>query len=120
MTPPTAGTARQSILNIAFGDEGALYHAYMPFIKVGGLFAQTPNRLPLGQPVFMMVTLPGSSEKLAASGKVCWLTPVGAQGNRPAGVGVQFDETPEGVQLKGKIESLLAGRLESEKPTFTM
>lgn len=111
---------RQSILNVALPDEGTLYSAYMPFIKGGGLFAQTPNRLPLGQPVFMMVTLPGSSEKLPVSGRVCWLTPVGAQGNRPAGVGVQFDDTPEGYQLKGKIESMLAGRLESEKPTFTM
>ena len=117
---PTPGAARQSILNVNLSDEGALYSAYMPFIRGGGLFAQTPNRLPLGQPVFMMVTLPGSSEKLPVSGRVCWFTPVGAQGNRPAGVGVQFDDTPEGYQLKAKIESLLAGRLESEKPTYTM
>lgn len=116
----TAGSARQSILNVALPDDGMLYSAYMPFVKGGGLFAQTPNRLPLGQAVFMMVTLPGSSEKLPVSGKVCWVTPVGAQGNRPSGVGVQFDETAEGFQLKSKIESLLAGRLESDKPTFTM
>lgn len=116
----TAGGGRQSILNVALADDGALYNAYMPFIKGGGLFAQTPHRLPLGQPVFMMVTLPGSAEKMPVSGKVCWLTPVGAQGNRPAGVGVQFDDTPEGSQLKNKIESLLAGRLESDKATFTM
>ena len=75
MTPPPGGT-RQSILNVSLPDEGALYSAYMPFIKGGGLFAQTPNRLPLGQPVFMMVTLPGSSEKLPVSGRVCWFTPV--------------------------------------------
>ncbi len=116
----TAGGARQSILNVVLADDNALYSAYMPFIKGGGLFAQTPNRLPLGQSVFMMVTLPGSSEKLPVPGKVCWVTPVGAQGNRPAGVGVQFDDTPEGYQLKSRIESLLAGRLEGDRPTFTM
>ena len=104
----SAGGGRQSIFNVALADDNALYSAYMPFIKGGGLFAQTPNRLPLGQPVFMMVTLPGSSEKLPVSGKVCWVTPVGAQGNRPAGVGVQFDDTPEGYQLKSKIESPLS------------
>ena len=120
MANPGLGAARQSILNVTLGDDGALYSAYMPFIKGGGLFAQTPNRLPLGQPVFMMVTLPGSSEKMPVSGKVCWVTPVGAQGNRPAGVGVQFDDSPQGYQLKSKIESLLAGRLESDKATFTM
>lgn len=115
-----AGGARQSILTVNLTDENLLYSAYMPFIKGGGLFAQTPNRLPLGQPVFMLVTLPDSSEKLPLSGKVCWVTPVGAQGNRPAGVGVQFDDTREGAAMKDRIESLLAGKLESEKPTFTM
>ncbi len=115
-----AATTRQSILNVVITDENELYGAFMPFIKGGGLFAKTPNRLPLGQPVFMMVTLPGSSEKLPVSGKVCWITPVGAQGNHPAGLGVQFDDTREGLLLKDRIETLLAGKLESEKPTFTM
>ncbi|RMH90839.1 pilus assembly protein PilZ [Lysobacter pythonis] len=115
-----AGAARQSILTVNLGDDKELYGAYMPFIKGGGLFARTPNRLPLGQAVFMLVTLPDSSEKLPVSGKVCWVTPVGAQGNRPAGVGVQFDDTREGGQLRDHIETLLAGKLESEKSTFTM
>lgn len=115
-----AGGARQSILNVTLRDENELYNAFMPFIKGGGLFAQSPARLPLGQPVFMLVTLPGSSEKLPASGKVCWVTPVGAQGNRPAGVGVQFDDTRESIQLKDRIESQLAGKLNSEKPSFTL
>lgn len=115
-----AGGARQSILAVNITDENMLHNAYMPFIKGGGLFAATPNRLPLGQEVFMVVTLPGSSEKLPVSGKVCWITPVGAQGNRPAGVGVKFDDTREGMALKDQIETLLAGKMESEKPTFTM
>ncbi|PJK13279.1 pilus assembly protein PilZ [Lysobacteraceae bacterium NML07-0707] len=115
-----AGISRQTMLTVNISDENMLYNAYMPFIKGGGLFAQTPNRLPLGQAVFMVVTLPGSSEKLPVSGKVCWVTPVGAQGNRPAGVGVKFDDTREGLALKDQIEKLLAGKMESEKPTFTM
>lgn len=114
-----AGVTRQSMLTVNISDENMLYNAYMPFIKGGGLFAQTPNRLPLGQAVFMVVTLPGSSEKLPVSGKVCWVTPAGVQ-NRPAGVGVQFDDTRESAILKDKIETMMAGKVESEKPTFTM
>ena len=120
MANPGLGAARQSILNVTLGDDGALYSAYMPFIKGGGLFAQTPNRLPLGQPVFMMVTLPDSSEKMPVSGKVCWVTPVGAQGNRTAGIGVQFADSAEGETVKNRIETLLAGMLNADKPTHTM
>ncbi|PJJ97902.1 pilus assembly protein PilZ [Lysobacteraceae bacterium NML75-0749] len=115
-----AGVTRQTMLTVNISDENMLYNAYMPFIKGGGLFAQTPNRLPLGQAVFMVVTLPGSSEKLPVSGKVCWVTPVGAQGNRPAGVGVQFDDTRESAVLKDKIETMMAGKMGAEKATFTM
>ncbi|MDO4708500.1 MAG: PilZ domain-containing protein [Pseudomonadota bacterium] len=114
-----AGVSRQTMLTVNISDETMLYNAYMPFIKGGGLFAATPNRLPLGQPVFMVVTLPGLSEKLPVSGKVCWVTPVGVQ-SRPAGVGVQFDDTRESAILKDKIETMIAGKMESEKPTFTM
>lgn len=112
--------ARQSIYTVVLRDENELLRAYMPFVKNGGLFAATNNRATLGQAVFMMVTLPDSSQKLPVSGKVVWITPVGAQGNRPAGVGVQFDETPEAHLIRNRIESLLAGKLGSEKPTHTM
>ena len=48
------------------------------------------------------------------------MTPVGAQGNRPAGIGVQFADSAEGETVKGKIEALLAGTLAAERPTHTM
>ena len=120
MSSPAGFAGRQSIYNVAFRDDQELFRAYMPFVKNGGLFTTTHNRVPLGQPVFMVVTLPDSSEKLPVSGKVVWLTPVGAQGNRPAGIGVQFDDTPEAHQARNRIESLLAGKLQSEKATYTM
>jgi type IV pilus assembly protein PilZ len=51
---------------------------------------------------------------------VVWITPAGSQGNRTAGIGVQFSESAEAEIAKGKIEALLAGILESDKPTLTM
>jgi type IV pilus assembly protein PilZ len=54
------------------------------------------------------------------AGKVVWVTPVGAQGNRTAGIGVQFNEGPDGEQVRTKIEALLAGALGADRPTHTM
>src|SRR3546814_9182369 len=83
----------------------------MPYLKYGGIFVPTPRRYFLGDEVFVLLTLPESSERLPVAGKVFWVTPTGAQGNRTAGVGVQFADTPEGDTVKGRIETLLAGAL---------
>ena len=115
-----AGGARQGILTLAIKDKAALYSAYMPYLKYGGIFVATPKRYFLGDEVFLLLTLPESSERMPVAAKVVWVTPVGAQGNRPAGIGVQFNESAEGEAVKGKIEALLAGTLNSDRATHTM
>ena len=114
------GGARQGILSLAIKDKAQLYNAYMPYLKHGGVFVPTAKRYFLGDEVFLLLTLPESSERLPVAGKVVWVTPPGAQGNRAAGIGVQFADTPEGETVKGKIETLLAGTLTADKPTQTM
>jgi len=79
----SASNARQGILSLAVKDKAALYSAYMPFVKNGGIFVPTPKRYFLGDEVFLLLTLPDSSERLPVAGKVIWVTPAGAQG--PAG-----------------------------------
>ena len=116
----SAMNARQGILSLAVKDKAALYGAYMPFVKNGGVFVPTPKRYFLGDEVFLLLTLPDSSERLPVAGKVIWVTPPGAQGNRMAGIGVQFAETSEGEAIKNRIETMLAGSLSGEKPTHTM
>ena len=115
-----AGGARQGILSLAVKDKAALYNAYMPYIRQGGIFVPTLRRYFIGDEVFLLLTLPDSSERLPVAGKVVWVTPVGAQGNRPAGIGVQFPESAEGEALKGRIEALLAGSLAADRTTHTM
>lgn len=115
-----AGGAKQGILSHAFKDKAALYSAYMPFLRSGGIFVPTSKRYFLGDEVFLLLTLPESNERLPVAGKVVWVTPPGAQGNRPAGIGVQLPESAEGEAVKGKIETLLAGSLTAERPTQTM
>ncbi|NOT89349.1 MAG: pilus assembly protein PilZ [Lysobacter sp.] len=120
MNVKAASGARQGILSLAVKDKHALFQAYMPFIKQGGVFVPTAKRYFIGDEVFLLMTLPESTERLPVAGKVIWVTPAGAQGNRVAGIGVQFAETPEGEAVKNKIEVLLAGIMTSDKATHTM
>jgi len=114
-----ATTPRQGILSLTIKDKSALYAAYMPFVKGGGLFIPTKKSYRIGEEVFMLLTLMEDSEKIPVAGKIIWVTPVGAQGNRAAGIGVQFSDQDEGA-ARNKIEGFLAGTLDSERPTHTM
>jgi type IV pilus assembly protein PilZ len=110
---------RQGILSLTIRDKSALYAAYMPFVKGGGLFIPTKKDYQLGEEVFMLLTLMEESEKIPVAGKIVWVTPPGAQGNRAAGIGVQFSDQDDGA-ARNKIEGFLAGALESDRPTHTM
>jgi type IV pilus assembly protein PilZ len=119
MAGPKMGGARQGILSLTIKDKNALYAAYMEFIKNGGLFIPTTKRYQLGDEVFMLLTLMDESERIPVAGKVVWITPLNAEGNRAAGIGVQFSDQEGGV-ARAKIEGFLAGALKSERPTHTM
>ena len=119
-SPTGADEEQKGILSLAVKDKAALYNAYMPYIKQGGIFVPTARRYFIGDEVFLLLTLPDSSDRLPVAGKVCWVTPTGAQGNRTAGIGVQFADTAEGDAVKGKIETILAGTLNAEQATQTM
>ena len=110
---------KQGILSLTIRDKSALYAAYMPFIKNGGLFIPTSKAYYLGDEVFMLLTLMEEKEKMPIAGRIVWITPKGAQGNRTAGIGVQFSELDKG-QTKNKIENYLAAALKSERQTHTM
>ncbi len=116
---PKAPIAKQGILSLTIKDKSALYAAYMPFIKHGGLFIPTNKDYALGDEVFMLLTLMEEKEKLPVAGKIVWITPKGAQGNRAAGIGVQFSEQ-DGGTVRNKIETYLAGALKSDRQTHTM
>ncbi|HEX5057179.1 MAG TPA: PilZ domain-containing protein [Gammaproteobacteria bacterium] len=110
---------RQGILSLTIKDKGALYAAYMPFVKNGGLFIPTNKPYKIGDEVFMLLTLMEEKEKLPVAGKIVWVTPTGAQGNKTAGIGVQFSDQDNG-QTRNKIEGYLAGALGADRPTHTM
>lgn len=113
------GAARQGILSLTIRDKNALYAAYMPFIKNGGLFIPTSKTYQLGDEVFMLLNLMEETERIPVAGKIIWITPKGAEGYRSTGIGVQFSDQ-DGGQTRAKIENYLAGALESDRQTHTM
>lgn len=112
------GGVRNGILSFSIKDKAVLYAAYMPFVKNGGIFIATGKSYKLGDEVFMLLSLMDEPEKIPVAGKVIWITPRGAQGNRAAGIGVQF--TDQENAAVAKIENYLAGSVNSDKPTHTM
>ncbi len=110
---------KQGILSVTIKDKSALYSAYMPFLKNGGLFVATEKNYKMGEEVFLLVRLVDESEKMPVSGNVTWITPKGSQGSRPAGIGVHFSSEDKG-QARSKVESYLAGSLNSDRATHTM
>lgn len=124
MTPEASSNASETgILTLEIADKAALHSAYMSFIQNGGLFvpakAGEPNRLKLGDDVFLLLNLMEQGERIPIAGKVVWLTPSGAQGQRVPGVGIQFS-SQDGGATQQKIESLLGGSVDSDRPTNTL
>jgi type IV pilus assembly protein PilZ len=109
---------RNGILSLTIKDKAVLYSAYMPYLEFGGLFVPTNKTYNIGDEVFMLLNLMDEPEKIPIAGKVVWVTPRGAQGNRTAGIGVQFSE--QDATANAKIEVHLAGSLQSDRPTHTM
>lgn len=110
---------RPGVLSLAIKDKSALYAAYMPFLKGGGIFIPSTRPYKLGEEVFVLLSLMDSKEKIPVAGHVVWITPRGAQGGRTAGIGVQFSEKDSGL-ARNKIETALGGTLRSERATHTM
>ncbi len=110
---------KNKVLSLSIKDKSALYAAYMPFLENGGVFVPSEQAFELGEEVFMLVNLVDDDQKIPLSGRVVWITPKGAQNNKTAGVGVQFNSLDKGA-TKDKIEKLLAGALSSDRKNHTM
>ena len=109
---------QREVLSLTLADQTALHKAYMPFLAKGGLFFATQKPYRLGDEVLLMLSLMGEPERLSISGRVVWLTPLGAQGNREGGIGIEFSD--QNADTNEKIENYLAGLLGSDRVTHTL
>ncbi len=118
--PGASGGARPGVLSLSIKEKSALYAAYMPYLKYGGIFIPTNKSYAIGDEVFMLLTLMTDPNKLPVAGRVVWITPPGAQGGKTQGIGVEFTSNESGSAARNKIEGLLGGSLKSTRPTHTM
>ncbi|BBP04841.1 type 4 fimbrial biogenesis protein PilZ [Sulfuriferula plumbiphila] len=119
-TADKAAIARPGVLSLSIKEKSALFAAYMPFLKGGGIFIPTTKQYRLGDEVFMLLTLMEDQNKIPVAGKVVWITPPGAHGGKTQGIGVQFDKNDSGIAARNKVEGLLGGSLKSARQTHTM
>ena len=68
--------------------------------------------------VFLLLTLPGESERLSITGQVVWVSPEGVSGRRIPGIGLHFSQ--QDYPVRDRIETLLAGQLDKAAPSFTL
>jgi type IV pilus assembly protein PilZ len=121
--PPASGAstaARPSVVQLAIKEKAALYAAYIPLFSEGGVFIPTAREYLLGADVYVLLTLPDDTQRYPVAGKVAWVTPARAAGNRTQGVGVRFPNDEKSRLLKLKIEEILGAHLSSDRPTQTI
>ena len=116
----TASTPRPSVVQLAIKEKGALYAAYIPLFTEGGMFIPTTRDYQLGDDIYVLLTLPEDTQRYPIAGRVAWVTPARAAGNRTQGVGIQFPKDEKSRQLKARIEEILGSHLASERPTQTI
>lgn len=111
---------RPSVIQLAIKEKAALYAAYIPLFSEGGIFIPTAREYKLGDDIYVLLSLPDDPQRYPVAGKVAWVTPAKAAGNRTQGVGIQFPKDEKSRLLKIKIEEILGAALGSDRPTQTI
>mgnify|MGYP000064830889 CR=1 FL=1 len=117
--PGASGSGRPAVLSLAIKEKAALYAAYMPYLKNGGIFVPTNRQYQLGDEVYLILTLMDDPTKIPVAGKVVWVSPPGG-GARQPGIGVHFPADETGVNARKRIEDILGSALKSSRPTHTL
>lgn len=116
-----ASTSRPSVIQLAIKEKPALYAAYIPYFPDGGIFIPTPREHKLGDDVYLLLTVMDNPQRFPIAGKVAWITPANAAGNRTQGIGVQFPADEKAKQLRHLIEEILGPAAEANnRPTHTL
>lgn len=119
VTAAAGAGARPAVLSLAIREKAALYAAYMPYLKNGGIFVPTNKPYQLGDEVYLILTLMDDPTKLPIAGRVVWISPAGG-GQRQPGIGVHFPGDESGHAARSRIEDILGTALKSARPTHTI
>ena len=111
---------RPGVFNLVIRSKAALYAAGIPLLQGGGIFVPSNRAHALGEEVLILLSLLDDPNRIPLQGVVAWINPAHAAGNRPQGIGVQLQDSEAGRELRKKVEGLLAGALQSSRPTHTI
>ena len=112
--------ARPGVFTLVIRSKASLYAAWIPLLKGGGIFLPSTRGHTLGEEIIVLLTLLDDPNKIPLQGNVAWINPAHTTGNRPQGIGVQLHDGATGRELRKKVEGLLAGALQSSRPTHTL
>lgn len=117
---PESLAHRPGVFTLVIRSKAALYAAWMPLLRGGGIFLPSNKAHTLGEEVLILLSLLDDPNKIPLQGHVAWINPAHSAGNRPQGIGVQLNDSEAGRELKKRVEGLLAGALQSARPTHTI
>lgn len=118
--PNAVPIARPTVLSLAIKEKAALYAAYMPFLKHGGIFVPTQKPYKIGDEIYLILALMDDPNKYPIAGTVAWITPAGANNNKAQGIGVHFPADESGQRARQRIEEILGAALRSSRATHTL
>lgn len=108
----------ENALQLKLENKAQLYGMHMPFIQGGGVFVPTSQAYELGDRVSLALELVEEGQTHQVEGQVVWKTPLGAQANMTAGVGIQL--TGEAGQALQKLINTALADYKSDAATATM
>lgn len=117
---PEPTVARPGVFTLVIHSKAALYAAWIPLLRGGGIFLPSGRSHALGEEVLILLSLLDDPNKIPLQGNVAWINPAHSTGNRPQGIGVQLHDSEVGRELRKRVEGLLAGALQSTRPTHTI
>ncbi len=97
-----------------------MFAAYIPAFTNGGIFVPTTRDYRLGEDVYLLLSLPDDAQRYPIAGKVAWVNPPHAGGDRKQGVGIHFPKEDKSLELRAKIEMILGKHLTSDRSTQTI
>src|SRR3954452_9587422 len=119
-TDPSATITRPTVLSLAIKEKAALYAAYLPFLKNGGMFVPTAKPYKIGDEIYLILALMDDPNKYPIAGKLAWITPAAANNNKAQGIGGHFPDDETGQRANLRIQEILAAALPSSRATHPL
>src|SRR5258708_8448624 len=90
---------RPGVFTLTIRSKAALYAAWMPLLRGGGIFLPSNRSHALGEEAPILLSLLDDPNKIPLQRNVAWINPAHTPGNRPPGIGVHLPDRPAPPRL---------------------